>query len=49
LSLSGLRRARLRLSGGAPAWLVGQFTVTGSLDVTVPIQMLCLLFGLSMD
>ncbi|GAA1266477.1 hypothetical protein GCM10009609_32040 [Pseudonocardia aurantiaca] len=30
-------------------WLLGNFTVTGQLDVTIPILMFCLAFGLSMD
>jgi RND superfamily putative drug exporter len=30
-------------------WLVGDFTVTGQLDVTIPILMFCVAFGLSMD
>jgi RND superfamily putative drug exporter len=30
-------------------WLVGEFTVTGYLDVTVPVLMFCAAFGLSMD
>ncbi|SER47677.1 putative drug exporter of the RND superfamily [Streptomyces sp. yr375] len=30
-------------------WLVGEFTTTGYLDVTVPVLMFCAAFGLSMD
>ena len=30
-------------------WLVGDFQTSGSLDVTPPILMFCVLFGLSMD
>jgi RND superfamily putative drug exporter len=30
-------------------WLVGDFTVTGRIDVTMPILMFCIIFGLSMD
>ncbi|MDI6411233.1 MMPL family transporter [Streptomyces albus] len=30
-------------------WLVGDFTVTGQIDVTTPILMFCIIFGLSMD
>jgi RND superfamily putative drug exporter len=30
-------------------WLLGDFTVTGQLDVTMPILTFCLAFGLSMD
>ncbi|MCF3106773.1 MMPL family transporter [Streptomyces roseoverticillatus] len=30
-------------------WLVGEFTSTGYLDVTVPVLMFCAAFGLSMD
>jgi RND superfamily putative drug exporter len=30
-------------------WLLGNFTVTGQLDVTIPILMFCVAFGLSMD
>ncbi|MDT9692098.1 MMPL family transporter [Streptomyces sp. P9(2023)] len=30
-------------------WLVGDFTVTGQIDVTMPILMFCIIFGLSMD
>jgi RND superfamily putative drug exporter len=30
-------------------WLVGDFTVTGMLDVTIPVLMFCVAFGLSMD
>jgi len=30
-------------------WLVGDFTVTGFIDVTMPILMFCIIFGLSMD
>lgn len=30
-------------------WLVGDFTVTGTLDITMPILMFCVAFGLSMD
>ncbi|MER5970393.1 MMPL family transporter [Streptomyces sp. NPDC002055] len=30
-------------------WLVGDFTSTGYLDVTVPVLMFCAAFGLSMD
>lgn len=30
-------------------WLVGDFTVTGRVDVTMPILMFCIIFGLSMD
>ncbi|MFD1660508.1 MMPL family transporter [Streptomyces caeni] len=30
-------------------WLVGDFTVTGQTDVTTPILMFCIIFGLSMD
>ncbi|WP_086819467.1 MMPL family transporter [Allokutzneria sp. NRRL B-24872] len=34
---------------GHLAWLVGDFTATGYLDVTVPVLMFCVAFGLSMD
>ncbi|MCP3798701.1 MMPL family transporter [Allokutzneria sp. A3M-2-11 16] len=34
---------------GNLAWLVGDFTATGYLDVTVPVLMFCVAFGLSMD
>ncbi|MBG0832879.1 MMPL family transporter [Planomonospora sp. ID67723] len=30
-------------------WLVGGFTVTGTIDVLVPVLMFCIAFGLSMD
>jgi RND superfamily putative drug exporter len=30
-------------------WLVGDFSVTGTLDTTTPILMFCVAFGLSMD
>lgn len=30
-------------------WLVGDFTVTGWLDVTAPVLMFCVAFGLAMD
>jgi RND superfamily putative drug exporter len=30
-------------------WLFGDFTVTGTLDITMPILMFCVAFGLSMD
>ncbi|MFV1364413.1 MMPL family transporter [Mycolicibacterium elephantis] len=30
-------------------WLVGDFTVTGTLPTTTPILIICLVFGLSMD
>jgi RND superfamily putative drug exporter len=30
-------------------WLTGDFTVTGQTDVTMPILMFCIIFGLSMD
>ncbi|MDI3404145.1 MMPL family transporter [Streptomyces cavernicola] len=30
-------------------WLTGDFTVTGYVDVTMPILMFCVIFGLSMD
>ncbi|HEX2313723.1 MAG TPA: MMPL family transporter [Thermomonospora sp.] len=30
-------------------WLVGDFTVTGSTDVTVPVLLFCIAFGVSMD
>jgi RND superfamily putative drug exporter len=30
-------------------WLVGDFTVTGTLPTTTPILVICLVFGLSMD
>ena len=30
-------------------WLVGDFIVTGTLDMTMPILMFCVAFGLSMD
>ncbi|MFI6053190.1 MMPL family transporter [Streptomyces violascens] len=30
-------------------WLVGDFTDTGQIDVTMPILMFCVIFGLSMD
>lgn len=30
-------------------WLVGDFTVTGMLDIDTPILMFCVAFGLSMD
>lgn len=30
-------------------WLVGGFTDTGQIDVTMPILMFCVIFGLSMD
>lgn len=34
---------------GRLQWLVGDFTVTGRIDVTMPILMFCIIFGLSMD
>jgi RND superfamily putative drug exporter len=34
---------------GNLTWLTGPFTVTGWLDVTMPILMVCVVFGLSMD
>ncbi|MFD0488993.1 RND superfamily putative drug exporter [Saccharopolyspora erythraea NRRL 2338] len=30
-------------------WLVGDFTVTGHIEVTIPVLMFCIAFGLSMD
>ncbi|WP_259332693.1 MMPL family transporter [Streptomyces anthocyanicus] len=30
-------------------WLVGDFTVTGRIDVTMPVLMFCIIFGLSME
>ena len=30
-------------------WLVGDFTVTGLVDITIPVLMFCVAFGLSMD
>ncbi|WP_257033819.1 MMPL family transporter [Streptomyces sp. Ag109_G2-15] len=30
-------------------WLVGDFTVTGLLDISMPVLMFCVAFGLSMD
>jgi RND superfamily putative drug exporter len=30
-------------------WLVGDFAVTGTLDITMPVLMFCVAFGLSMD
>ncbi len=30
-------------------WLVGDFTVTGTLDIDTPVLMFCVAFGLSMD
>ncbi|TMR95765.1 MMPL family transporter [Nonomuraea basaltis] len=30
-------------------WLVGDFTVTGMVDATIPVLMFCVAFGLSMD
>jgi putative drug exporter of the RND superfamily len=30
-------------------WLVGEFTATGYLEVTIPVLMFCIAFGLSMD
>lgn len=30
-------------------WLVGDFTATGYLEVTIPVLMFCIAFGLSMD
>ena len=34
---------------GNLTWLAGDFTVTGQIDVTMPILMFCVIFGLSMD
>ncbi|MFG2142987.1 MMPL family transporter [Streptomyces sp. NPDC048696] len=34
---------------GHLSWLVGEFTVTGMVDVTMPVLMFCVAFGLSMD
>lgn len=34
---------------GHMTWLAGDFTVTGQIDVTTPILMFCIIFGLSMD
>ncbi|MFD8354764.1 MMPL family transporter [Streptomyces coelicoflavus] len=36
-------------SYGHLQWLVGDFTVTGRTDVTTPILMFCIIFGLSME
>ena len=34
---------------GHATWLTGPFTESGRLDITMPILMICVLFGLSMD
>ena len=34
---------------GRLQWLVGDFIVTGTLDMTMPVLMFCVAFGLSMD
>jgi RND superfamily putative drug exporter len=34
---------------GHATWLTGDFTLSGRLDITMPILMVCVLFGLSMD
>jgi RND superfamily putative drug exporter len=34
---------------GHATWLTGSFTQSGRLDITMPILMVCVLFGLSMD